>query len=344
MGVQYFVEHPFFIQTKRKVIINQRSTPHQFCIMLSRRLLRIKALKALYAHLQTESDNMIASEKSMLGSIDKTYDLYFQMLLLPVELARYAEARQELAKEKKLPTYEDLNPNRKFVDNAVIALIANSDLVNDYAAKRKLTWSKDADLIKSIYNTLIESETYKSYMTSQESSLKEDIAFIESFFVKDMQQSEDLDEALEDLSIMWDNDLSFVLPLITRTLSSIRPSHTELKIMPKFKSDEEKDFVRTLFQKSLINYNQNQAYIEKFTSNWDLERIVFMDNLIMNMAMTELVSFPSVPIKVTMDEYIEVSKAYSTPGSSTFINGVLDRVVNDLTAEGRIAKSGRGLI
>ncbi len=312
--------------------------------MLSRRLLRIKALKALYAHIQNESDNMIASEKSMLGSIDKAYDLYFQMLLLPVEVARYAQTRQELAKEKKLPTFEDLNPNRRFIDNAVIELIANSDLVNDYAAKRKLTWSQDSDLIKNIYNSMLEKESYKRYMTAPENSFKDDVAFIENFFVKDMQECEALDEALEDLSIMWDNDLSFTLPLVIRTITSIRPSHTELKIMPKFKSDEELEFVRTLFQKSLINYNKNQEYIEKFTSNWDLERIVFMDNLIMNMAMTELVSLPSVPIKVTMDEYIEISKAYSTPGSSTFINGVLDRVVSNLTAEGRINKSGRGLI
>ncbi len=312
--------------------------------MLSRRLLRIKALKALYAHLQTESDNMIASEKSMLGSIDKAYDLYFQMLLLPVEVAAYAQARQEIAKEKKLPTYEDLNPNRRFVDNAAIRLIASSDAVGDYAARRALSWAKQEDLIKSIYTSMLESESYKEYMTAPESSLKADVAFVENFFFREMQQCEPLDEALEDLSIMWDNDLSFVLPLIARTLSSIRPSHTELKIMPKYKSDEEKEFVRTLFQKSLINYNKNQAYIERFTSNWDLERIVFMDNMIMNMAMTELITFPSVPIKVTMDEYIEIAKAYSTPGSSTFINGVLDRVVSSLSEEGAIKKSGRGLI
>ncbi len=312
--------------------------------MLSRRLLRIKALKALYAHLQSEGDNLITSEKSMLGAIDKAYDLYFQMLLLPVELAKYALARQEMAKEKKLPTYEDLNPNRKFVDNAAIALIANSDAVNDYAAQRNLGWSNQEELIKSLYNALIESPTYKSYMSSSESSLKEDIALLESLFIKDFQNSEVLDQALEDMSIMWDNDLSYVLPLVQRTLSSIRPSHTELKIMPKYKSDEEREFIRTLFQKSLINFNENQAYIEKFTSNWDLERIVFMDNIIMVMAMTELVSFPTVPIKVTMDEYIEISKYYSTPGSSVFINGVLDRVVGSLTAEERIKKVGRGLM
>ncbi len=312
--------------------------------MLSRRLLRIKALKALYAHLQSEGDNLITSEKSMLGAIDKAYDLYFQMLLLPVELAKYALARQEMAKEKKLPTYEDLNPNRKFVDNAAIALIANSDAVNDYAAQRNLGWSNQEELIKSLYNALIESPTYKSYMSSSESSLKEDIALLESLFIKDFQNSEVLDQALEDMSIMWDNDLSYVLPLVQRTLSSIRPSHTELKIMPKYKSDEEREFIRTLFQKSLINFNENQAYIEKFTSNWDLERIVFMDNIIMVMAMTELVSVPTVPVKVTMDEYIEISKYYSTPGSSVFINGVLDRVVGSLTAEERIKKVGRGLM
>ncbi len=312
--------------------------------MLSRRLLRIKALKALYAHIQSDGDNLITSEKSMLGAIDKAYDLYFQMLTLPVELARYAAARQEMAKEKKLPTYEDLNPNRKFVDNAAIALIANSDAVGDYVAQRNLGWSQQEEVIKSLYNTLLESASYKKYMSAEGSSLKEDIAFLESIFVKEFQESEVLDEALEDMSIMWDNDLSYVLPLVVRTLTSIRPSHTELKIMPKYKSDEERDFIRTLFQKSLINFNENQAYIEKYTSNWDLERIVFMDNLIMVMAMTELTSFPTVPIKVTMDEYIEISKHYSTPGSSLFINGVLDRVVGNLTAENRINKVGRGLL
>ncbi len=312
--------------------------------MLSRRLLRIKALKALYAHIQSDSDNMIASEKSMLGSIDKAYDLYFQMLILPVEVARYAEKRQEIAKEKKLPTYEDLNPNRKFVDNAVIRLIANSDAVNDHIAARKIGWSQDEDLIKMIYNNMLESENYKSYMANDESSLKADIAFLESFFVKDMQQSEALDEALEDLSILWDNDLSFVLPLVIRTITSVKASHTELKIMPKYKSDEEREFVRTLFQKSLMSFNENQIFIERFTSNWDVERIVFMDNLIMGMATTELTSFVSIPIKVTMDEYIEISKYYSTPGSSVFINGVLDKVVTALTEEGRITKAGRGLM
>ncbi len=301
-------------------------------------------MKVLYAHLKSEGDNLIASEKTMLASIDKAYDLYFQMLILPVELARYAESRQELAMQKKLPTYEDLNPNRKFVDNAVIRLIENSDEVNDRVATRNLTWTKDQDLIKTIYNQLIESEYYKTYMTTQTGSLKEDIAFLETFFVKSMQQCEALDEVLEDQSLLWDNDLSYVLPLVIRTLTSIRQSHTELKIMPKFKSADDSEFVRTLFQKSLINFSANQVYIDKYTSNWDVERIAFMDILIMTMAMTELINFPAIPIKVTMDEFLEISKCYSTPGSSVFINGVLDKVVTSLTEEGRINKAGRGLM
>ena len=215
--------------------------------MLSRRLLRIKVVKALFAHLKSGADNMIASEKTLMTSVDKAYDLYFQILILPVEIARYAEQRQELAKQKKLPTHEDLNPNTKFVDNQIIRIIANSDAVNDYAAARKLNWTRYPELIRTLYTQLTEIDSY-------------------------------------------------------------------------------------------------QDYIEKFTSNWDVERIVFMDNLIIGTAMAELTSFPSIPVKVTLDEYIEISKYYSTPGSSTFINGVLDKIVDSLTAEGRIKKAGRGLI
>lgn len=132
--------------------------------------------------------------------------------------------------------------------------------------------------------------------------------------------------------------------MVIRTLAAMRQSHKDVKVLPKFKNDDDLDFVRTLFEKTLINYSENLRYIEKFTRNWDVERIVFMDNLIMATALTELVSFPSIPVKVTLDEYIDLSKYYSTPGSSTFINGVLDKIVESLTQEGKIRKTGRGLI
>ena len=311
--------------------------------MLSRRLLRTKVIKALFAHIKSGADNMIASEKTLMASVDKAYDLYFQILSLPVELARYAEQRQELAKQKKLPTYEDLNPNTKFVENRVIRIIANSDAVNDRLAARKLGWTQQPDLIRTLYTQLVECEYYKDYMQRPERTLDDDRRFLEDFF-KELQSCEALDDVLEEMSVLWSDDLPYIVMMILRTLSALRPSHTDLKVPSKFKSEDDPEFVKTLFEKSLVNYDSYQNYIEKFTSNWDVERIVFMDNLIIGTALAELTSFPSIPVKVTLDEWIEISKYYSTPGSSTFINGVLDKIVESLTAEGRIRKSGRGLI
>ncbi|MBQ5637904.1 MAG: transcription antitermination protein NusB, partial [Alistipes sp.] len=153
-----------------------------------------------------------------------------------------------------------------------------------------------------------------------------------------------LDEALEEMSLMWADDLPYILAMIQRTISNMRISHTQLRVAEKYKSEEDPQFLKTLFEKALVNYNDYQRYVERFTANWDIERVVFMDNLILGVAIAELVAFPSIPVKVTMDEWIEISKYYSTPGSSTFINGVLDKIVALLTEEGKIQKSGRGLI
>ena len=312
--------------------------------MLSRRLLRIKALKALYAHLKSEADNMIATEKSLMASIDKAYDLYFQMLSLPAELARYAEERQELAKRKKLPSHEDLHPNTKFIDNAVVRSLAGSDSVNDFLSARKLGWARYPELVKSLYNQLCEKDYFQSYMANPQRSFQEDRQLLERFYTEELQENEALDNILEEMSILWSDDLPFILMMVLRTLSNLRASHLEVKVLPKFKNDDDRDFVKTLFEKTLIRFSESQRYIERFTANWDVERIVFMDNLIMATALTELTEFPSIPVKVTLDEYIEIAKYYSTPGSSTFINGVLDKMVAELTEEGKIRKSGRGLI
>jgi N utilization substance protein B len=307
-------------------------------------MLRIKVVKALYAHMKSDADSLMASEKMLVTSIDKTYDLYFLLMSLVVEMAQYAEQRQEAAKNKKLPTYEDLNPNRKFVDNAVIRLLAQSDSVNDYLASRKLSWAKYPELVKSLYTQLEQSDYFKKYMTSQESSFREDLALITEFYTRELEESEILESALDEMSILWNDDLGFALIMVTRTLSNMRASHTDVKVLPKFKSIEDLDFARELFAKAAVNFDNYQEEIEKYTRNWDVERIAFMDNLIMATAVAELVTFPSIPVKVTLDEYIEIAKYYSTHGSSTFINGILDKIVASFTEEGKINKSGRGLI
>ena len=312
--------------------------------MISRRMLRIKVIKTLYAHLKSESDSLMASQKTLLNSIDKTYDLYVLTLSLVAELAHYAEQRQELAKKKQLPTYEDLNPNRKFVDNRVVQLIANSDSVNDYLASRKLSWAAYPELIKMLYTQLEQTEYFQTYMSQQERSFKDDLALVTEFFTRELEECEMLEDVLDEMSILWNDDLGFALIMVLRTLSSVRASHEEIKLVPKFKSEEDLDFACELFAKTAVNYDEYQQQIERFTRNWDVERIAFMDNLIMATAVAELVGFESIPVKVTLDEYIEIAKFYSTNSSGTFINGVLDKLVAALQQEGRINKSGRGLI
>lgn len=294
--------------------------------------------------MKSDADSLMASEKMLVTSIDKTYDLYFLMLSLIVEMAHYAEQRQEMAKKKQLPTYEDLNPNRKFVDNAVVRMIAQSDSVNDYLAARKLSWAQYPELIKTLFAQLEQSDYYKKYMTSQEHSFREDLALVTEFYTRELEESEVLENAIDEMSILWNDDLGFALIMVTRTLSNMRPSHVDVKVLPKFKSIEDLDFARELFAKTAVNFDTYQEEIEKYTRNWDVERIAFMDNLIMAAAMAELITFPSIPVKVTLDEYIEIAKFYSTQGSSTFINGILDKIVASLNEQGKINKSGRGLI
>lgn len=309
--------------------------------MLSRRLFRIKVIKALFAHLKSGADSMALSERELLASVERAYDLYFHLLTLPVALADYAAGRQELARRKQLPTYEDLHPNTRFVDNAVIRAIAATDAVNDQVAARRLSW--DPDLVRTLYGQLVEMPGYKAYMGKSDSSFVDDRAFIEQLF-EEWQECEALDTALEEESVQWADDLPFVAMLLFRTVANLRSTQSEVRIVPKFKSDEDLEFIKTLFERSLVHFDQNQRYIERFTANWDIDRMVFMDNLILGVAMTELIEFPSIPVRVTLDEYIEISKYYSTPGSSLFINGVLDKIVAALTEEGRIQKSGRGLM
>ena len=311
--------------------------------MLSRRLLRVKVAKSLYAHLKSGSDNLKTSEKYLVESIDKAYDLYFQMMSLIVEVSRYAESRQELAKQKRLATHEDLNPNRRFVDNAIVALIANSDSVNDVLAQRKLSWANHYDTVKDVYNRMVEAEFYCNYMAKPTSSFADDRRFVEDFFAW-LEEDDALLEVVNEMSLLWCDDFGFALYMALRTVQNTKPSHEEIRVLPKFKSEEDLEFARTLLVKSLVQYEDNQELVDRYTQNWDVERVVFMDNLILSIAIVELTYFDSIPVKVTLDEWIDIAKYYSSPSSSNFVNGVLDKIVADLKAEGRINKSGRGLL
>lgn len=312
--------------------------------MLSRRLLRVKVVKAVYAHLQTECDNIPATEKKLIASIDKAYDLYFHILQLLPELVRYAESRQEIARNKMLPTYEDLNPNRKFVENRAIERIASCDAIADYCATKGMSWSENADLIKNIYNTLTEQPFYRQYMAAETRSFREDAELAANIFLNILELNEQLEGVLEDQSIHWVDDLGYILTMAARTLTSMRESHTQIKLLPKFKSDEDLDFAKKLLRESIVHFNDNRELIDSHTNNWDIERLALMDNVILAVAISESKNFSSIPVKVTMNEYIDIAKYYSTPASSTFINGVLDKIVTRGVEEGWIFKTGKGLL
>jgi N utilization substance protein B len=312
--------------------------------MLSRRLLRIKAIKALYAHFKSEAETLRASEKNLALSVDKVYQLYHMMLVLPAEVARYAGQRIEIARNKKLPTREDLNPNMRMVENAAILQIENDEGLEACLKRNSLSWNASPELIKHLYGKLVASDMYKDYMAAPQSTYKADVKFIERFYTDIVSDDHAMETALEEQSIWWADDLDFALIMALRTLDSFRERQTAVPLLPKYKNDDDRLFGEELFRKASVNYNDYLAYVEKFTVNWDVDRIAFMDNLIMVTAVAELLSFESIPVKVTLDEYIELAKYYSTPGSGLFINGILDKIVEQLRSEGRINKSGRGLL
>lgn len=311
--------------------------------MFSRRFLRIKVLKALYAHLTGATESVAIEEKNFLKGIDKSYDLYPHILSLIVDVKRYAEERIEIGLRKHLPTQEELNPNRKFISNSVVAQLETDDALDKMLVTKKLGWANYPELIKHLYQKMCESDYYKQYMDSERNSYAEDKKVVEEFYLQTVQDDQMLLDVLEDSSIMWSDDLDFILIMVIRTLGNLRKNEA-VPLLPEYKNEDDKAFAKSLFARSVVGYDDNLKIVEQYTKNWDVERIAVMDNVIMATAIAELTGFDSIPVKVTLDEYIEIAKYYSTLGSSTFINGILDKLSTDLIANGTIVKQGRGLV
>ena len=256
----------------------------------------------------------------------------------------YAEERIELGRNKKLPTYSDLHPNLSFVENGVIAQIEESAALNARLEKAALGWNQYPELIKHLYTLMSESEYYKRYMQLPTHGYASDRTVVEDFYIETVQNNDMLESVVEEQSILWCDDIDFALIMVVRTLENCREKQDDLPIRREYKSEDDLSFTKELFRKTVVHFDEYQEYIEKFTTNWDVERIAFLDNIILACAVAEIVGFDSIPVKVTLDEYIEIAKYYSTPGSSLFINGVLDRIVESLRSEGKINKTGRGLM
>ena len=310
--------------------------------MISRRLLRIKILQILYAHFNSEGTDMIKSEKDLVFSIQKAYDLYFYLILLAIDVKRYADSRIELARNKKLPTWDDLHPNTRFIENQVIRQIEESAAFNRFIDERKLRGVNHPELVKSLYVRLIESSCYQQYMDLLSCSYEDDKQLLIDFYSSELEDYDMFYEILEEQSIFWNDDIDFTVVMVIKTIKDIFPDKTTFS--PMYKSGEDRDFAFRLLRSTIEHYDNHRKLIESYIDNWDIERVAQIDSLILHMAINELIEFPSIPVKVTFDEYLEMAKYYSTPKSSLFINGLLDKISSDLIEKGIITKIGRGLM
>lgn len=312
--------------------------------MINRRHIRVKVMQSVYALLQSKSDNLVKEEKFVYHSINKMYELYALLLRLLVEVRDMEQRHMKIAKQKFLATSEEKNPNKKFINNAVLKLIDESVSLNDFVELHNLNnWELDTEYINEVWKLMKESELYHAYLASDKTSFSEDKEFVTEFFKKIVAPNDKLADYFEDKTISWVDDIPFVNTWIVRSLNQMKEKKS-FKLGKLYKDDDDRQFVADLFTKVVLNQDAYEKDIEDKTPNWDTDRIAEIDMILIKMAITEFLKFPSIPTSVTINEYIEISKDYSTEKSSYFINGVLDKISKDFTASKRLNKIGRGLM
>lgn len=314
--------------------------------MLNRRQLRIKVLQILYGWYQSDTHDLVKTEKELLFSVNKIYDLYIYYLAIFNELVHLSNIRIEERKNKKLPSPEDLNPNLKFIHNRVFEVINKNSELKREINNRKISWQNEQDLMKKIIQQITNSEFYEAYMTTRDSVLSQDKEFVIKIFTDFIANNELLIHHLEEKSIFWIDDMDLVCASVIKTIQGISESSDEtMPLLPLYKDEAgDKQFIVELFRSTAKNDAENEKLISVKAENWENERIATMDLILMKMALSEVRSFPSIPVKVTLNEYIEISKFYSTPKSNSFINGILDKAFAEMKEKGLYRKTGRGLL
>ena len=315
--------------------------------MLNRRHLRIKVLQILYAFYQSDEKDVLKAEKELLLSIERMYDLYIYLLLTLPELTKAASLKIEEKKKKLRPTPEDLNPNRKFVDNALIMSLSSNDQLRKLSEKRKVNWmgAENQEIFRKMFLHVLGTETYFEHMENGLYGDDEDKSFAVQLFKNEVVNSDYLHHFFEEKSIHWLDDIDLCCSMAIKAMKTWKKQDNYFEILPLFKeNDEEKSFVTSLIKETLLKDEENNILIAQLAANWELDRIATMDIILLKMGITELQIFNEIPTKVTLNEYIEISKFYSTPKSNTFINGILDKAIESLKKEGKIVKIGRGLL
>ena len=310
-------------------------------IMINRVLIRLKIVQIVYAYYQNGGKNLDTAEKELFFSLSKAYDLYNYLLLLMVEITKQAERKLNAAKSKLLPTAEELYPNMKFVSNRFIAQLEINDQLREFSETQKKTWENESEFVKSLCEKILASDIYKEYMENESpSSYEEDRELWRKIYKRIIFNNPELDQVLEDQSLYWNDDKEIVDTLVLKTIKRFEESNgSKQELLPEFKDEEDQDFARRLFRRTILNADYYRHLISENTRNWDLDRVAFMDVVIMQIALAEILSFPNIPVSVSLNEYVEIAKLYSTPKSGSFINGTLDGIVKALKEENKLTKN-----
>ncbi len=319
--------------------------------MLNRRILRIKAYKVLYGSVIAEGTALEQAEAQLEQACEATRDLYVYMLSIIPALTQVAKDRIDAAKSKLRPTEEDMNPNMKFAENGMARLIAEDIDLNKLLAKKKFSWAQYDILLKKVMTSVASREYFAQYMASPERSLAEDCKLFTKIFEEEFDDNQDLEMILEEKSMHWVDDLPYALSWCCRTLKDFADGKS-WSLLPLYQSEmkrgenveSDKLFVRRLLQSSYAGYEKYSAMVAEAVSGWEKERLFLSDVVLVVMGLAEAVTFPTIPVKVTINEYVELAKYYGTPKSRAFVNGLLDRLVQNLVNEGAVAKEGKGLL
>lgn len=313
--------------------------------MLNRRHIRVKVMQNLYAIKKLNTDAIDVQEKFLLQSMENTKNLYLLMLSALIEIQKKEQEFLELSSQKHLATIEERNPNKKFVQNAILQILVNSDSLNNNIEENGIDSFKiHENYITHLRKQIKESNLYKTYMQNNKNQFEEDQNFIINLYKEVIAPDEKIYEFLEDTKLTWIDDIPIVNTAIIKQLGILKHEKDYFKVARVFKDEEDKEFAKQLFRKTILNYPELKSFYFPKTNNWDLDRVAEIDNILMTMAMCEITKFPSIPVKVTINEYLEIAKEYSTPKSSIFINGILDSTAKELKEQNAYQKIGRGLI
>lgn len=308
--------------------------------MLSRRLIRVKVMQILYAQNRQGSTDLNEAEKLMAHSVEKGQDLYNLILQLPIVLRHLAAKRIEIGKNKLRPTAADLNPNTRFAENRLILQLEENEELQKAIETTGNTWTADESLIKTIYSKMTHSELFDRYMNSEEDSFEADRNFVVKFLLKELPKMSFFFQAIELKNVFWNDEAEFMISMAAKTLKEFDGENgADVKLMPLYKDDDDIEFTKTLLQHSMTEMDGTMEMIKKFSKNWDADRVALMDILLIDMAIAEMTTMVNIPIKVTLNEYIEISKYYSTDKSNIYINGLLEKIVRQLVEDKRISEA-----